>query len=58
MKELLKKYINEEIPGLNFQDDLIKIEKSHGIVYKDKYEKIALKLNQIINKKGEKIRNK
>jgi hypothetical protein len=58
MKELHEKYIKEEIPGLNFKNDLIKIEKIHGIGYKDKYEKIALELNEIINKKGEKIKNK
>ena len=58
MKELHEKYIKEEIPGLNFKNDLIKIEKTHGIGYKDKYEKIALELNDIINKKGEKSKNK
>jgi len=58
MKELHEKYIKEEIADLNFKDDLIKIEKEHGIGYKDKYEKIALELNQIINKKGQKIKNK
>jgi len=58
MKELHEKYIKEEIPGLNFKNDLIKIEKIHGIRYKDKYEKIALELNEIINKKGEKSKNK
>ena len=58
MKELHKKYIKEEIPGLNFKNDLIKIEKAHGIGYKDKYEKIALELNEIINKQGKKIKNK
>jgi len=58
VKELHEKYIKGEIPGLNFENDLIKIEKDHGIDYKDKYEKMALELNHIINKKGEKIRNK
>ena len=58
VKELHKKYIKEEIPGLNFKNDLIKIEKAHGIGYKDKYEKIALELNEIINKQGKKIKNK
>ena len=27
-------------------------------IYKDKYEKVALQLNEIINKKGEKSKNK
>ena len=58
MKELHAKYIKEEIHGLSFKNDLIKIEKTHGIRYKDKYEKIALELNEIINKKGEKSKNK
>ena len=58
MKELHAKYIKEEIHGLSFKNDLIKIEKTHGIRYKDKYEKIALVLNEIINKKGEKSKNK
>ena len=58
VKELHKKYIKEEIPGLSFKNDLIRIEKAHGIGYKDKYEKIALELNDIINKKGQKIKNK
>ena len=58
MKELHKKYIKEEIPGLSFKNDLIKIEKAHWIGYKDKYEKVALQLNEIINKKGEKSKNK
>ena len=58
MKELHEKYIKEEIADLNFKDDLIKIEKEHGIGYKDKYEKIALELNDIINKKGEKSKIK
>ena len=58
VKELHKKYIKEEIPGLNFKNDLIRIIKGHGIGYKDKYEKIALELNDIINKKGQKIKNK
>jgi hypothetical protein len=58
MKELHAKYIKEEIHCLSFKNDLIKIEKAHGIRYKDKYEKIALELNEIINKKGEKSKNK
>jgi hypothetical protein len=58
MKELHEKYIKEEIFGLNFKKDLIKIEKDHGIDYKDKYEKMSLELNDIINKKGKKIKNK
>ena len=43
--------------GLNFENDLIQIEKKHGIEYKDKYEKISLELNDIINEKGEKIKS-
>ena len=58
VKELHEKYIKEEISGLNFKKDLIKIEKDHGIDYKDKYEKMSLELNDIINKKGKKIKNK
>ena len=58
VKELHEKYIKGDIPGLDFENDLIKIEKAHGIDYKDKYEKMSLELNDIINKKGEKIRNK
>ena len=57
VKELHEKYITNEIPGLNFENDLIQIEKKHGIEYKDKYEKISLELNNIINEKGEKIKN-
>ena len=57
VKELHEKYIKNEIPGLNFENDLIQIEKKHGIEYKDKYEKISLELNNIINEKGEKIKN-
>jgi hypothetical protein len=58
VKELHEKYIKGDIPGLDFENDLVKIEKEHGIDYKDKYEKMSLELNDIINKKGEKIRNK
>jgi hypothetical protein len=57
VKELHEKYIKNEIPGLNFENDLIQIEKKHGIEYKDKYEKISLELKDIINEKGEKIKN-
>ena len=57
VKELHEKYIKNEIPGLNFEKDLIQIEKKHGIEYKDKYEKISLELKDIINEKGEKIKN-
>ena len=57
MKELHEKYIKDEIPGLNFENDLIQIEKKHGIEYKDKYEKISLELDDIINEKGEKIKS-
>ena len=57
VKELHDKYIKKEIPGLNFEKDLIQIEKKHGIEYKDKYEKISLELINIINEKREKIRN-
>ena len=57
VKELHEKYIKNEILGLNFEKDLIQIEKKHGIEYKDKYEKISLELNNIINEKGEKIKN-
>ena len=58
IRELHEKYVKGEIPGLDFENDLIKIEKTHGIDYKDKYKKMSLELNHIINKKGEKIRNK
>ena len=57
VKELHEKYIKNEILGLNFEKDLIQIEKKHGIEYKDKYEKISLELKDIINEKGEKIKN-
>ena len=58
IRELHEKYVKGEIPGLDFENDLIKIEKAHGIDYKDKYKKMSLELNDIINKKGEKIKNK
>ncbi len=57
VKELHEKYITNEIPGLNFENDLIQIEKKYGIEYKDKYEKISLELDDIIKEKGEKIKS-
>ena len=57
VKELHEKYIKNEVPGLNFENDLIQIEKKHGIEYKDKYEKISLELDDIIKEKGEKIKS-
>ena len=59
--ESLKKENNQknmiELLNLTVEKDLIQIEKKHGIDYKDKYEKIALELKDMINEKGEKIRN-
>ena len=56
VKELHEKYIKNEISGLNFENDLIQIEKKHGIEYKDKYEKISLELEDIINEKEKKLK--
>jgi len=58
VREFHEKYINNEIDGFTFENDLIKIEKKEGIEYKNRYEKIALELIDIIDKKGEKIKNK
>ena len=56
VRETYEKYINNEIEGYNFENDLIQIEKKEGKEYKDRYEEIALELIDIINKKGEKIK--
>lgn len=58
VREFHEKYINNEIDGFTFENDLIKIEKKEGIEYKNRYEKIALELIDIIEKKEEKIKNK
>ena len=58
LKEFHGKYINNEIAEYSFENDLNKIEKKEGKDYKDKYEEIALKLINIIEQKGEKIKNK
>ena len=52
LREIYEKYINNEINDFNFENDLIKIEKKEGKEYKDKYEEIALKLIDIIDKKS------
>ena len=58
LKEFHGKYINNEIAEYSFENDLNKIERKEGKDYKDKYEEIALKLINIIEQKGEKIKNK
>ena len=56
LREIYEKYINNEIDGFNFENDLIKIEKKEGKEYKDNYKEIALELIDIIDKKGKKIK--
>jgi hypothetical protein len=58
VREFHEKYINNEIDGFTFENDLIKIEKKEGIEYKNRYKKIALDLIDIIEKKEEKVKNK
>ena len=42
----------------SFENDLNIIERKEGKDYKDKYEEIALKLINIIEQKGEKMKKK
>ena len=58
MKEMYEKYLNNELGEFNLENDLTKIEKKEGEDYKKAYEEKALNLIDIINKKGEKIKNK
>ena len=48
--KMLEKYINEGINEFNLDNDLISIEKEHGIEYKILYRKIAKELFHSLNK--------
>ena len=56
MKEMYEKYLNNNLGEFNFENDLIQIEKKEGTEYKIAYEKKALKLIDIINEKGKKLK--
>ena len=47
---MIEKYINEGINEFNLDNDLISIEKEHGIEYKILYRKIAKELFHSLNK--------
>ena len=56
VKEMYEKYISNEIEDFNLNNDLIKIEKKDGIVYKNLFEAKAEKFIDIMNRNGKKLK--
>ena len=57
IKEMYEKYIHNEIPEFNLNNDLIELENKNGKEYREKYEKIALELIEFIDKKVKHYKN-